>query len=359
MRNYGNNPRRDRRNDRTIRKNFAKDSVEIDMTKIKTVNEDAIKRSEQHNKSVDSLVFSSPSGRYIALGGNKSMYFTLMPTKPLIDCKYIRLLETVETRDSASNRKNITYVRGCTFGKTDGEIPDVCHLSNERILEKKCFGNKFQTTSIEFLVITSGFIQIDDVGREFKCAFINKNNMFSKEEFRDNSDPLKNKSLWNLYNAIKSGSVKTWTIPKPGNTLFHTMFAGEVKVEIETISGNIIDGVVNGYEFTPGGYPSLNLTIKENGENGQIQEKLWVIPLYMVSVMTIYDYKTDNLLSKRAIELTLKGHIVIPHRGNNMIYDYCKRSKSEKEQVIKLDGTILPYDQLDKHDIEIKSIIKN
>lgn len=356
-RNYRNN----RRNDTRIRKNFGrgKDSVEIDMTKVKHVNEDAIKRSEQNNKIVDNIVLSSPSGRYITLGGNQSMYFTLMPTKPLIDCKYIRLLETVEIRDDAKNKKNIIYVRGCTLGKKYDEIPGICSLSNEKIAEKKCFGNKFQGASIEFLVVTGGFIQIDDIEKEFKVAFLNKNNTFLKEEFRDNLDTLKNKSLWNLYNAIKSGNVKTWTVPKPGNTLFHTMFSGEVDVEIETITGDIIKGVVKGYEFTPGGHPSLNLIMKEQGQDGQVQEKPRVVPLYTISVMLIYKYKTDDILSKRAIDLTLKGHIVIPHRGNNTIYDYCKRSKSEKEQEIKLDGTILPFDQLDKHDLEIKSIIKN
>lgn len=361
-RNYRRNDRRNnRRNDRGVRKSFGRgrDSVEIDMTKVKHVNEDAIKRSEQNNKIIDNIVLSSPSGRYITLSGNQSMYFTLMPTKPLIDCKYIRLLESVETRDDARNRKNIIYVRGCISGKKDREIPDICHLSNEKIAEKKCFGNKFQGASVEFLVVTGGSIQIDDIEREFKVIFLNKNNTFSKEEFRDNPDPLKNKSLWNLYNAIKSGNVKVWTIPKPGNTLFHTMFSGDVGLEIETINGDILKGIVKGYEFTPGGHISLNLVMKEQGQDGQMQEKLRVLPLYTVSIMLIYEYKTDDILSKRAIDLTLRGHIVIPHRGNNTIYDYCKRSKSEKEQEIKLDGTILPFDQLDKHDLEIKNIVKN
>ena len=125
-------------------------------------------------------------------------------------------------------------------------------------------------------------------------------------------------------------------------------------MEIETIRGDILRGVVIGYEFTPGGHPSLNLFFKEDEV-----EKLRVLPLYTICMMVVYNYKTNDILGSRAIDITLAGHIVIPHRGNNKIYDYCKMGKTGKEQEIKLDGTVSPFDQLDKHDLEIKRMIRN
>lgn len=328
-----------------------KDSVEIDLTKVKMVNEDAIKRSEYHNKIVDKIEFISPSGRFCFVSGNQLLYFTLTPTKPLIDCHYIKLVKTVETIDNAKNKNDIYFIRACSLNKKEGEIFDNCHMTNQKIADKKCVGKKFQTSSLEFWIITNGFIQDEDNEKEFKIGFFNKiANGFIKEEFRDNGDNLKTKSLYNLYNAIKTGSIKVISIPKPGNTLFHTIFSGIVKIDIETITGDNLKGTVKGYEFSPGGYPSLNI---------YIEDKLRIVPLYIIATMIIEKYEVNDILSRRAIELTMKGHIVIPHRGNNVIYDYCNRYKTDKDQEIKLDGTMIPFNQFDKHDIEIKNIIRN
>ncbi len=349
------NPRRNDRKPGGRRPKYGRDTYNSDKLKTekeksKTVNAEAIERSKLNNKIISKMLFSSPSGKYIELQDNLSIYFTLTPSKPLIDCKYIRLLETVETKDELSNKRNTYFTRGCMYNKKEGEIPEPCIISNEKINSGGCVGNKFQSSSIEFLIASGGTQNIDGFEKEFKIMFVNKKLEFIKLEFIDNPDPLKNNALFTLYNDVKGGVIKTPTIPKPGNTLFHTLFSGEVDVEIETLTGDSVSGTVKGYEFTPGGHPSLNVW---SGET------LRIVPLYNVGIINVKDYKNNDVLSKRAIDLTLLGHIVIPHRGNNTIYDYCKRNKNGKEQDIKLDSTMIPFDQHDKHDVEVKAIMRN
>lgn len=346
MRDYRNNNRKKnyKQNNNPIR--YGINTVEIDQKKIKTVNEEAIKRSEFNNKIVDKMVFYSRTGKYCTISGNQLLYFTLTPTSPLIDCPHIRLKMTY----GGENNKEPCTTRLCNLNNKDnGGNLEICQMSIQKIADGKCIGKKFQGASIEFWIITNGYMEEDDNKREVKIVFLNKNLQFENGgEFRDNKDPIKSKGLWNLYNSIKTGNVKVTSIPKPGNILFHTLFSGIVDVDIETITGEELKGTVKGYEFTPGGHPSLNLWIGD---------KLRIIPLYTISVMVVKKYDLNDILSRRVVELTLNGHIVIPHRMNNKIYDYCKRNKMDKDQEITLDGMIKPLETLDKHDIELQKLI--
>lgn len=325
-----------------------KDVEALDLTKVKRINAEALARSVFNNMIVDKLEFSNPSGNYCTVSGNQLLLYTLTPSKPLIDCPYISLKVTHEiTMD-----KHGDYItRLCTFNKKPGET-DMCYLTIDKIASGLCVGKKTYLSSHEFWIVTGGHIQIDEEDREFKIGFFNKNaNSFLKEEFRENPDNDKAKVLWNLYNAMKTGIIKSPTIPKPGNNLFHTLFSGIVDIDIETITGEKIKGVIKGYELTPGGSPSLNVWIS--------QEKLRVVPLYTIAVMIINKYDIPDMLSRRTVELITNGHVVVPHRANNTIYDYCKSYKRFKDQEIKLDGNISPYEQLDKHDMELTKIIRS
>lgn len=320
----------------------------VDLTNVKHINEDAISRSVYNNMIVDRLEFADPSGRYCSVAGSQLLLYTLTPSKPLIDCPYISLKVT---HDITMDKRGDCITRLCTFNKEPGET-NMCYITIDKIANGLCVGKKTYLSSHEFWIITGGHIQIDDDDREFKIGFFNKNiNSFLKEEFRENPDVDKAKVLWNLYNAMKSGTVKSPTVPKPGNTLFYTLFSGIIDVDIETITGDNIKGTVKGYELTPGGSPSLNVWVT--------QEKLRVVPLYTIAVLIVNKYDIPDMLSRRAIELTIRGHIVIPHRGNNSIYDYCKSYKRFKDQEIKLDGNIVPYEQLDKHDMEVSKIVRS
>lgn len=346
-RNRRRNFRDNRRDFRKPRRPYGKDTEDIDLTKIKMVNEDAIKRSEYHNNIVDRLEFSTPSGKYCTVSGHQLLLYTLMPSKPLIDCQYIRL----EVAYEDAEKKKGCIIRLCGFNKTPKDPLEICQVTIEKIAKGMCVGRKTHVASHEFWVVTGGHMQIDEVGKEFKIIFVNKNaNALIKEELRLASDPLKAKSLFNLYNAIKTGSVKLPSIPKPGNILFHTLFSGIVNVDIETITGETFKGVVKGYELTPGGSPSLNTWITE--------EKLRVVPLYTIATMLVEKYQINDMMRRRTLELTLKGHIVIPHPATNSIFDSCKRYMKPKDQEIKLDGTITPFDNLDKHDTELSNVIR-
>lgn len=325
-----------------------KDVEQIDLTKIKTVNEEAVKRSVYNNMVVDRLEFSSPSGRYCCVAGNQLLLYTLTPSKPLIDCRYISLKVT---HDILADKHGDYITRLCTFNKNPGET-DMCYITIEKIAKGLCVGKKTYLSSHEFWIINKGHIKIDEEEKEFNIIFLNKNaNSFLKEEFRENPDKDKAKVLWNLYNAIRTGVVKSPTIPKPGNTIFYTLFSGIVDVDIETIAGEKIKGTIKGYELTPGGSPSLNVWISD--------EKLRVVPLYTIAVMIINKYDLPDMLSRRILELTINGHIAIPHKGNNSIYDYCNSYKKLKDQEIKLDGNIHPFEQFDKHDMEVSKIIRS
>ena len=266
--------------------------------------------------------------------------------------KTIDVNNIINSSNGEINKKEVYYIRGCTYNKKEGEIPDICNIGNKRIQEQKCVGNKFQTSSIEFWIVTKGVLHFNDTKREFHIMMINKtSNMFETIELRNNPNNDKASCLWNLYNGMKSGRVKISELPKPGNTLFYTVFSGDVGVEIETITGKSLKGTVKKYELTPGGHPSLNFyDEKDNG-------KLMVIPLYMISTMIITKCNTDDIFSKKAVELTMNGHIVIPHRDNYMIIDYCNRPKLDKDQLIQLDGSMTPFNQFDKHDTEVKNIM--
>jgi len=413
LQNWNNRRNRNRGRDRNEYQSSNKQSDDIRTTrksyidnenkekKIKNVDfAGIIPRTINNNKIVEHLTFKNPLGESTTINGGLLQYFTLTPSKPLIDCKYLRMLQTIESYeliekvernefverveiidsknkdtikpgmverkevlrvteklmggDKIIKKKNVSYIRGCIYGKKDGEVPEPCVLTNEKIAEKRCMGNSFTGSSLEFYVISNGLMEKDtfDEEKPFRILYVNKQWKLLESLFKDNSDIIKRDSLFNFYNAMKDGRLKMKSKVNPGNTLFHTLFSGEVDVEIETLSGgDKLKGTVKGYELTPGGHPSLNVWTGE-GEN----KRLRFVPLYMIGTMEIIKYKLDDLLSKRAVEMTLKGHIVIPHRGNNCIYDYCKTGYTGEEQEIKLNGTIYPNND-DNHDMELRKII--
>lgn len=325
-------------------------SVTFDAKKIKTVNAEALMQSQINNKVVEKMNVATPGGKRLEITGNQLNLFTLTPRKPLIDCPYVQLKVTYE---DITKKFGECITRVCTKGET----LEMCQMSTWKLESGECIGRKTPITSLGFHIVTNAFVKDVDTGNEgeeFKFVMLNKiTNVFTNLTLRDNKDVEKSTSLWNLYNAIKAGTVQTPSIPKPGNLLFYTLFSGEVTVTIETITGEEIKGVVKSYDLPTGHVPSLNVYVE--GENGNV---LRVVSLYMVSTLIVHRYTIPDVLSRRAFELGTKGHIVIPHKGNNTIYDYCNRHKTDKDQEVRMDGNVIPYDALSKHDIELTKAIR-
>lgn len=337
--------RRYESNDRNFRVRGRDSTSYIDTKKIKTVNAEALMQSQMNNKVVERMEIATPGGNRLDVSANQLNLFTLTPRKPLIDCPYVQLKVSYEN----ANTKTGEYItRVCT----KGEKLVVCQMSTEKLISGECIGRKTPITGLAFHVVTNVFIKTNDnEGEEFKFAMFNKiTNIFTNITLRDSSDPEKAKSLWNLYNAIKAGTVQTPSIPKPGNLLFYTLFSGEVHVTIETITGEIIKGIVKNYDLPTGHVPSLNI---------EVGDTMRVVSLYIVSILIVHKYSIPDVLSRRAFELLLRGHIVIPHKSNNVIYDYCRRYRMDKDQEIKMDGNIGgSYDILNKHDIELTQLVR-
>lgn len=346
--NRGNKDRRFGNNERNFRGRGRDTSVPIDPKKIKSINAEALMQSEINNKVVERMEVATPGGNRLDVTGNQLNLFTLTPRKPLIDCPYVQL--------KVSYGDIVTKAEECiTRVCTKGDILATCNMSTEKLVSGECVGRKTPITSLGFYIVTNAFVKNNDnEGEEIKFAMFNKiTNVFTNITLVNNSDPEKVKSLWNLYNTIKAGTVQTPSIPKPGNLLFYTLFSGEVSVTIETITGEIIKGIVKNYDLPTGHVPSLNVYIE--GENGNT---LRIVSLYMVSTMIVHIYTIPDILSRRAFELGIRGHIVIPHKGNNTIYDYCNRYKSGKDQEVRLDGNVIPFDVLNKHDIELTQLAR-
>ena len=333
------------RRDRLPPKVYGKDVKDIDLTKMKKVNVEAIERSKFNNMLVKKLNYYNKSGTYCTISGGLLSIFTLTPSKALIDCNYIRLKVT----KGEDEKRQECITRICVLNP---ERLELCRLTVEKINEGKCFGRKSFVTSHEFWVVTNGTLSCEDKKTEFKIGLFNYNmpNGFTDQEFDVNPNKQKAESLRNLYEKMKAGIISSPTVPKPGNIIFHTLFSGEVSIDIQTIMGESIKGTVKGYNLPPGGTPSLNVWISEN--------KLKVIPLYMVESMITNDYKIIDVMRRRTLSLLMNGHIVIPHEGNRTIYDYCKSAFKGKEQAISIDGNVIPRDFADTHDMEIDKIIK-
>lgn len=341
--NRGNRDRRDfESNERNFRGRGRDTSV--DPKKIKSINAEALMQSKTNNKVVEKMEIATPSGNRLDVTGNQLNLFTLTPRKPLIDCPYIQLKPSYEDIVSKSGE---CITRICTKGDT----LVMCQMSTEKVASGECIGRKTPITSLEFYIVTNAFIRNNgNEGEEFKFAMFNKiTNIFTNITLRDNSDPEKNMSLWNLYNAIKAGTVQTHSIPKPGNLLFYTLFSGEVSVTIETITGEVIEGVVKNYDLPTGHVPSLNVYVGDT---------LRIVSLYMISTLVVRKFSIPDILGRRAFELGTRGHIVIPHKQNNAIFDFCARYKSGKDQEIRLDGNVIPFDVLNKHDVELTQLVR-
>lgn len=340
-RDFRNN---ERNNDRNFRGRGRDTSVPIDPKKIKSINAEALMQSKINNKVVEKMEVATPGGNRLELSGNQLNLFTLTPRKPLIDCPYVQLKPSYEDMVTKSGE---CITRICT----KGESPVMCQMSTEKVASGECIGRKTPITSLEFYIVTNAFVKNNDnEGEEFKFAMFNKiTNIFTNITLIDHSDPEKNISLWNLYNAIKAGTVQTHSIPKPGNLLFYTLFSGEVNVTIETITGEVIEGTVKNYDLPTGHVPSFNI---------YVDDTLRVVSLYMVSTLIVHKYSIPDMLSRRAFELGTRGHVVIPHKGNNTIYDYCRRYKTDKDQEIRMDGNIIPFDILSKHDTELTQMVR-
>jgi len=344
FKDYQNRENRDRRDIGNFRGRGRDTSFPLDPKKIKSINAEALMQSKTNNKVVEKMEVATPSGNRLNVSGNQLNLFTLTPRKPLIDCPYVQLKPSYEDVVSKSGE---CITRICTRGDT----PVMCQMTTEKVASGECIGRKTPITSLEFYIITNAFIgNNENEGREFKFAMFNKiTNIFTNITLRDNSDPEKNMSLWNLYNAIKAGTVQTHSIPKPGNLLFYTLFSGEVSVTIETITGEVIEGMVKNYDLPTGHVPSLNVYIGDT---------LRIVSLYMISTLVVHKYSIPDILGRRAFELGIRGHIVIPHKGNNTIYDYCARYKSSKDQEIRMDGNVIPFDVLSKHDVELTQAVR-
>jgi hypothetical protein len=346
--NRGNRDRRDSRNNERgeFRGRGRNTTPPIDPKKIKTINAEALMQSQINNKVVEKMDIATPGGNTLEVVGNQLNLFTLTPRKPLIDCPYVQLKVSYE---DITKKFGECITRVCTKGET----LEMCQMSTRKLEEGECIGRKTPITSLEFYIVTGAFVKKNnDEGKEFRFCMFNKlTNVFTNIALKDSSDLEKATSLWNLYNAIKAGTVQTPSIPKPGNLLFYTLFSGEVTVTIETITGEVIKGVVKNYDLPTGHVPSLNLYVE--GETGSV---LRVISMYMVSTLIVHKYVIPDILSRRAFEFGMRGHVVIPHKGNSVIYDYCRRYRMDKDQEIKLDGNIVPYDVLNKHDTELLNL---
>lgn len=347
FRDQNNRENRDRRDFRNNERNFrgrGRDTSHIDPKKIKSINAEALMQSKNNNKVVEKMEIATPGGNRLELSANQLNLFTLTPRKPLIDCPYVQLKPSYE---DVVTKAGECITRICTRG----ESPVMCQMSTEKLASGECIGRKTPITSLEFYIVTNTFIKNNgNEGEEFKLAMFNKiTNVFMNIALVDSTDLEKNTSLWNLYNAIKAGNVQTPSVPKPGNLLFYTLFSGEVSVTIETITGEIIEGTVKNYDLPTGHVPSLNVYIGDT---------LRVVSLYMISTIFVHKYSIPDMLSRRAFELGIRGHIVIPHKGNNTIYDYCNRHKSGKDQEIRMDGNVIPFDILNKHDVELTQLVR-
>lgn len=331
---------------RTPPRVYGRDVKDIDISKMKKITIEAIERSKYNNMLVRKLAYYNKSGMFCTINEGLLSIFTLTPSKPLIDCDHIRLKVTKGPEDD-KKQENITRI--CVMNH---DQPEICRLTNEKIKDGKCFGKKSYVSSHEFWVVTNGTILCENEKTKFKVGFFNCNipNGYTDQEFEVNPDKQKAESLRDLYEKMKVGIISSPTIPKPGNLIFHTLLSGEVDVNIQTILGELIIGKIKGYNLTPGGTPSLNVLISEN--------ILKVIPLYIIESMIANDYKINDILRRRALAMLMNGHIVIPHAGNNTIYDYCKAAFKGKEQAIGMDGNIVPRDMVDRHDMEIDKIIK-
>ncbi len=338
----GNRDRRFGNNERNFRGRGRDTSV--DPKKIKSVNAEALMQSQINNKVVEKMEIATPGGNRLEVSGNQLNLFTLTPRKPLIDCPYVQLKPSYE---DAVTKDGECITRICTKGDTTV----MCQMSTEKVASGECIGRKTPITSLEFYIVTNAFVKNNDnEGEEFKYVMFNKiTNIFTNIALKDHSDPDKNTSLWNLYNAIKAGTVQTPSIPKPGNLLFYTLFSGEVSVTIETITGEVIKGVVKNYDLPTGHVPSLNV---------YVDNTLRIVSLYMVSTLVVHKYSIPDMLSRRAFELGIRGHVVIPHKQNNSIFDFCARHKSGKDQEIRMDGNVIPFDILSKHDVELTQLVR-
>jgi len=348
FRDQNNRGYRENRERRDFRGRGRDTYVPIDPKKIKSINAEALMQSKINNKVVEKMEIATPGGNRLEVVGNQLNLFTLTPRKPLIDCPYVQLKPSYEDVVTKSGE---CITRICT----KGDVLTTCNMSTEKLASGECIGRKTPITSLEFYIVTNVFVKNNDnEGEEFKLVMFNKiTNVFTNITLTDHSDPEKNMSLWNLYNAIKAGTVQTSSIPKPGNLLFYTLFSGEVFVTIETITGEIIEGTVKNYDLPTGHVPSLNVYIEN--EKGSV---LRVVSLYMVSTLIVHKYTIPDVLSRRAFELGTRGHVVIPHKGNNTIYDYCRRYRTDKDQEIRMDGNVIPFDVLSKHDVELTQAVR-
>lgn len=346
---YINKDRRFGHNKRNFGGRGRDTSVPIDPKKIKSINAEALMQSQMNNKVVEKMEIATPGGNMLEVVGNQLNLFTLTPRKPLIDCPYVQLKPSYE---NAETKEGECITRVCT----KDEKPSMCQMSTEKLASGECIGRKTPITSLEFHIVTGAFVKKNnDEGEEFRFCMFNKiTNVFTNISLKDNNDPIKNTSLWNLYNSIKAGNIGIVSVPKPGNLLFYTLFSGEVVVEIETITGETLKGTVKRYDLPTGHVPSLFLHVK--GEDGK--ETLRIVSLYLISTLVVYRYKILDVLKRRAFELGLRGHIVISHSGNNTVYDYCNRHMTDKDQQIRLDGNVIPYDPLNKHDIELTQLVR-
>lgn len=360
FREYNKNRRDNRERDRGYGRG-RDTSVPFDPKTIKSINAAAFMQSEINNKVVAKMDIATPGGNRIEVSGNQLNLFTLTPRKPLIDCPYVQLRPSYE---DAVNKTEECITRVCT--KDDSLV--MCQMTTEKVASGECIGRKTPITSLEFYIVTNAFVKNNgDEGEEIKFTMFNKiTNVFTNIILTDSSDPEKAKSLWNLYNAIKAGNVRTPSIPKPGNLLFYTLFSGEVSVKIETITGEIIEGIVKNYDLPTGHVPSLNIYVKQQDSVGSVGDKnsvgdgdkLRVVSLYMISTIIVNKYSIPDMLGRRAFELGIRGHIVIPHKGNNSIYDYCHSHIDGKDQEIRLDGNVIPFDILNKHDVELTQLVR-
>jgi hypothetical protein len=324
------------------RNDFKNKNINISRERrIKEVKPEALERSQFNNMVVDEIVFHDKE-KNIKIKGKQLNLYTLMPSRPILNCPYIKLGMTYT---DPKDKRTFFQIRMCLL---DSTIPTVCRMTTERKNKGRCFGNYVKGSSIDFWIVSNGVIDDGIEKHSFKVAFLNKNKLkFDKEEFSVNPNIEKANSLKNLYQALKSGTKYLETIPKPGNLIFHTLFSGMVMLKAVNLMGEGISGIAKGYENVPGGQPSLKVWINETKEV--------MLPLYMIGYMIIDNYDVDQL-AKRSLKLMMNGHIIIPHRGNNTILDIC-RSDRKNDMIIMMSGDINPFDPNNNHDLDVRNIL--
>lgn len=220
---------------------------------------------------------------------------------------------------------------------------EVCNLLQNEEKPDGCVGNFVKPfPTCDFYI----FCDADVDGKNHDFVFVQRKFLEGSSTYR--REPSE-KRFWlrNAHKGIESGRIRESEIPKPGSQIFFTLMRDEVRprVTIYLFDRRKIEGRVLFHKKEP-----LEIAVEEN-DSGIVD---YSIPLTNIGAIIVHEFDKSNRVLSTTLELLKKGHVVINHPREGVIYDFCK---GESLKILK-DGRTIGGSSADKHDEEVMHVAR-